>query len=127
MQEDEIIARTALGEDNNAEGWTAIIWTIKNRVRKQSWWGKTYTNVCLYPYQFSCWINDRVGHENFKRLLTEPIPDDLKAIVNQVVLGNEPDPTEGATHYHAATVQRPSSFVGLIHVGQFGGNIFYKE
>jgi spore germination cell wall hydrolase CwlJ-like protein len=32
-----------------------IGWVIRNRVEGPSWYGKTYEEVCLKKYQFSCW------------------------------------------------------------------------
>lgn len=55
----DIIIRTVWGEarGEGAPGQIAVAWVIKNRVDRfpGSWWGKTYKDVCLHPWQFSCW------------------------------------------------------------------------
>ena len=56
----DILARTLWGEARGEgfDGQIAVAWTIRNRVfdgKAKSWWGEGYAEVCLKPWQFSCW------------------------------------------------------------------------
>jgi len=54
----DILAKTLYFEGGSTQGLFDIIfvaWVIRNRMKAQTWMGKTYIEVCLKKYQFSCW------------------------------------------------------------------------
>jgi hypothetical protein len=53
----DTLARTIYGEarGENMLGKRAVAHVILNRVKANSWWGKTIAGVCRYKWQFSCW------------------------------------------------------------------------
>jgi N-acetylmuramoyl-L-alanine amidase len=88
-------ARTVFGEarGETVEGQIAVLWVIRNRVLQPCWWGRTVTDVCLKPYQFSCWLP---SDPNSKKL---QVVWELRDLAADVFAGEHPDPTGGATHY----------------------------
>lgn len=115
----DTIVRTVWGEarGEGPSGWLAVIWVIRNRVERYpgAWWGKTYAEVCLHPWQFSCW---KLETEKLGQL-----SDDDKwyveiAKVVDNVFSAEPefyaDPTQGCCFYkrigtHASWDHDPES------------------
>lgn len=53
----DILARTIYGEARGEpwEGKIAVAWVVRNRAERGGWWGDTIREVCLKPWQFSCW------------------------------------------------------------------------
>jgi spore germination cell wall hydrolase CwlJ-like protein len=86
-------------------GRTGVMWVIMNRALHPAWWGRTVRDVCLQPWQFSCWWNDDPDRDltyAFALALgssTDPIVAELAAIVDGVLGGTIPDPTGGACYY----------------------------
>ena len=63
----QIMALTLYGEarGESREGRIAVGTVILNRVDRRGWMGRTIKEVCLKPYQFSCFLPD---DPNFKIL-----------------------------------------------------------
>ncbi|MES2252810.1 MAG: cell wall hydrolase, partial [Pseudomonadota bacterium] len=63
MGDIDILARTIYGEargeygrvDGGLAALIAVGNVIVNRTQQQTWFGRTVRDVCLKPYQFSCW------------------------------------------------------------------------
>ena len=80
--------------------------------RRGYWWGSSAEEVCLRPWQFSCWNEndpnrariEAVGkgsdkhNRNFQSCLR---------IAKRALAGTLKDPTAGATHYHAEDMKPP--------------------
>jgi len=111
----EILARTIYGEARGelVRGKEAVAAVIMNRVRRAIerggyWWGTTLQEVCLRPWQFSCWNEndpnrakiEAVGRDNrnFQSCLR---------IARRALAGTLKDPTGGATHYHVKSTTPP--------------------
>lgn len=106
----EVLARTlygeARGEYTHIEGGLASLISVGNvvinRLKAQSWFGKTIVEVCHKPFQFSCWNE---ADPNRKLLMQETISDPIMNICRQVAEGvtydEWPDLTQGSDHYHA--------------------------
>ncbi len=98
----ELIARTVFGEARGEthQGKVAVAWVIKNRVDNPSWWGTTVQEVCLNPFQFSCWNRRDPNHDT---TLATPLDDERLAEIVQlcdgVSAGRIKDPTNGADSY----------------------------
>lgn len=128
------IARTVWGEARGEPwiGMVAVAWVIRNRAARPSWWGRDYETVCRAPRQFSCWDDTPAIFDQTPRSM--PIP---YAAACAVALGDEPDPTDGATHYHS--IRRPSwarqwppswaasqTATSLTETARIGGHVFYR-
>lgn len=80
---------------------TAVAWTIRNRAQRPRWWGDSYINVILKPWQFTSFMP---GDPNATKFPTqgpewtafENCWQTAQAVMNSIV----PDPTGGATHYY---------------------------
>ncbi|MDA0304928.1 MAG: cell wall hydrolase [Proteobacteria bacterium] len=123
----DTLARTLYGEARGepVRGKEAVAAVIMNRVRRARerrgyWWGMTAEEVCLRPWQFSCWNDndpnrakiEAVGKDNrnFQSCLR---------IARRALAGTLKDRTGGATHYHAigatppwAKDRQPSAYIG---------------
>ena len=108
------------------EGQIAVIWAIINRVNSDIW-PNTITEVCLQPYQFSAWNTNNRGRT---KLAFVDVTDDtyarIYALVIGVLVGDIPDPTNGATHYFNPKVARPKWADKLEYIGDFDNHSFYK-
>jgi len=131
----DILARTIWGEarGESHEGRVAIANVIMNRVNmdlgndgKPDWWGEGVTQVCLKPFQFSCWLQN---DPNRNKLLVVGSGDsafaDCLAIATDAVNGALPDITGGATHYHEKHITPPWA-AKAIKTAEIGHHIFYK-
>lgn len=132
----DTVARTLYGEARG-QGWAGLVavgWCIRNRVEidlrddnKPDWWGEGYVNVCLKPWQFSCW---NANDPNRKKLMAVETDDaafrECIAAAAAVMTGLEPDPTERSHHYHTASI-KPSWSRGFEPVTRIGDHVFYND
>lgn len=121
--------RTIWGEARGETlgGKIAVAHVILNRVRLQSWMGKTIRGVCRKPWQFSCWNRNDPNRE--KMLKAKP-SDALECLfaATGALSGHLTDPTRGATHYYAfRAIQPPKWASKLKKTAQIGGHIFMKK
>lgn len=131
----DILARTLWGEarGESLAGQIAVAWTIRNRVndgKTKSWWGEGYTGVCQKPYQFSCWNKNDPNYAYLSGAKPIPFREFAQAQIaaDQVMSGKVPDPTGGATHYYATTMQKPPIWEkGAKQTLQLGRHIFFKD
>ena len=129
MNDQEAVARTLWGESRNQgeQGMTAVACVIVNRVNAKKWWGKTFHDVCLKPYQFSCWLP---SDPNFAKLKAVGLEDAQYRmawdIAGEAVTGILEDITGGATHYYAMGTPKPKWADGQLPVCTIGKHIFYK-
>jgi|SRR5215471_10021632 len=98
--------REARGEPFEAK--LAQCWSVRNRVEKPSWWGNSYSTVILKPWQYSSFnANDpnatKWPHDS---------PDwlDCQQAASQVLNGEVPDPTNGATNYYDTSITFPRAW-----------------
>lgn len=105
--------RTGIGEARSEHhlGRVAVMCVILNRVKKKSWWGRTIKDVCLYPWQFSCWNENDPNREYIIKVDKDSAIYAIFAdIVQGILEGNIPDITLGATHYHNRHIKTPTSW-----------------
>lgn len=124
-----LLASVMFGEARNQgeEGMIAVCHVIMNRARHPSWWGKTISEVILKPYQFSCFNKNDPNYPKISSL-DETNTIYLKAIelAARCLLGEIPDPTENATHYHTKAIM-PSWAHKLKKTLAIGDHIFYTN
>lgn len=124
--------RTVFGEARSEpfEGQIAVAWVILNRARHRTvnWWGRGIIGVCFAPKQFSCWNPGdpnsglaRVATENSKSLLQ------ASAAAAMVLTGVAPDPTFGATHYYADSIEAPGWARAATPTVKIGHHLFFKD
>lgn len=131
--EADTLARTMWGEarGEGSVGMQAVAAVVMNRVeigkaRRGYWWGDSVITVCQKPYQFSCWNKEDA---NFRKILAVEKTDHVFALAlemaRRAIAGCLRDPTDGATHYHAAGVspawskkEKPRAVIGR--------HIFYR-
>ena len=68
-----VMAKTIWGEarGEHYEGQVAVGWVIRNRCETGGWFGNSIREVCLKPYQFSCWNNDDCNKAQIDKLTPE--------------------------------------------------------
>lgn len=134
FSEADIVARTLYGEARGEvakvglvalEAVASVIW---NRWHVQpSYFGKTIREVCLKPYQFSCWNKN---DPNLKWLLTACISDETyalcKMIAEEFLAGRGEDVVNGSDHYHTVWLNPPSWTIGKLPVIDVGTHRFYR-
>lgn len=130
-REEVILAQTAWGEarGEGQAGIQAVMNCIVNRSKKPKWWGKTISEVCQKPFQFSCWnVNDPNSH-----LLAQldPAKDKIYKLclemAKRACSGALVDLTNGATHYHEKHMRPAPAWVSsLKYTCTIGNHSFYK-
>ena len=129
MDSTQVFARTLWGEarSEGTIGMAAVAAVIINRVQVGGWWGNDIKQVCLQPYQFSCWNKSDPNLPKMRRL-TSKDPDFIKAltIARLAEAGLLKDPTNGATHYHTIWVS-PNWAKGKGVCFSRGSHLFYKN
>ena len=132
MTELEIFAKTLFGEARGEKlpGIEAVANVILNRVKHAQkigsyWWGKTIEEVCLKPFQFSCWNANDPNHKLLIQDLSEnKIYQICERVAKRAIAGFLPDNTKGATHYHAKSVH-PLWARCAVPSADIGHHLFY--
>ena len=132
MTEIEIFAKTLFGEARGEKltGIEAVANVILNRVKHAQkigsyWWGKTIEEVCLKPFQFSCWNkNDPNRALLFEDLSQNKIYQMCERIARRAVAGLLSDNTKGATHYHTLNTN-PYWARSAVPSAEIGHHLFY--
>ncbi len=128
------LARTIYGEARGelVRGKEAVAAVVMNRVRRARQrggyrWGIDVAGVCAKPWQFSCWNE---GDPNRRKI--EAVTDANQTfqtcirIARRALAGTLPDPTDGATHYHAQGVSPPWAQKRVPAV-EIGNHCFYND
>jgi hypothetical protein len=123
-QDRDLMIRTMIGEGGDPSSIGHVIW---NRVNADGY-GHTPTDVVLAPNQFTPW-------QTRARELMAIDPSSKQyqragAIVDNIVSGNDQDPTGGATHFYAPASMQPPGRVPSWASGQtptavIGGHRFF--
>lgn len=128
----DIFARTLYGEargEYRRHGPAALIAVanvIMNRFKRGKY-GKTITEVCLKPKQFSCWNQNDPNRTLIQQetLETDPLFNICLVIVKKVIKDLWPDLTRGSDHYHGTFCKPYWARANKIKL-HLGGHIFYK-
>lgn len=129
----DIFARTLYGEargeykHHGPAALIAVANVIMNRFKRGGKYGRTITEICLKPRQFSCWNQNDPNRPLIQQedLETDPLFNVCLIIVRKVIKGLWPDLTRGSDHYHASSCKPYWAKVGKIKL-HLGGHIFYK-
>lgn len=117
------MAKTVWGEARGEPelGQIAVAWVILNRSRTRK---QTIRQVCLAPKQFSCWNANDPNHAKLLALKPEQYQRQI-TICGRVCNQECPDPTDGATHYHAHGII-PRWAQGHTPSAIIGNHVFYN-
>lgn len=126
----DILTHTVYGEarGESAEGQAAVAWIVRNRVAKRrEYMGTTIKDVCLKPYQFSCWNFGSDSRQTLLHLQTDnELYKKIRQVVEKVLNGTIPDNTKGSTHYHEKGI-KPYWKKSKIPVVTIGHHTFYNN
>ncbi|MGG5812460.1 cell wall hydrolase [Falsiroseomonas sp. CW058] len=131
----EILALTLWGEaaGRPVRAMEAVAAVVMTRVRLAAragglaHLGQGVAGVCRAPFQFACWQPRHPRHAALAECDTQAdaaFPA-CRRIAARAMAGLLPDPTEGATHYHAAD-ELPRWAVGQVPTAELGGLVFYR-
>ena len=104
-EERDYLIRTMVFEASGEpeEGKAAVAHVILNR-KKLGKWGDNIKEVVTRPWQFEPWMTRRSEMENLSK--DDPRYRKAARIADNVLSGQEPDPTAGATHFLNPTIVR---------------------
>ncbi len=132
----DILARTIFGEargeytrsDGGIAALIAVANVVINRFKQGGWFGSTIKEVCLKPWQFSCWNKNDPNVALIKEVtINNPIFKLCKQVAEEVSSQRWPDLTEGCDHYFSTSlVKSPSWSVGKKPKLRVGRHIFYQ-
>jgi spore germination cell wall hydrolase CwlJ-like protein len=135
MTDIDIMARTIYGEARGEYGridggMAALIGignVIVNRVNASTWFGGSIRDVCLKPYQFSCWNG---ADANRVKILGVTEEDAIFVQCLDVALGvaekRYPDLTKGANHYYSSDIAPPKWAANADERVRIGKHRFFK-
>lgn len=107
------MARTIFGEargEAEDRGRQAVGWVILNRSRSAKFRRRSITQVCLQPFQFSCWNKNDPNFNKIRSLQPgtgDQVFEKCFAAAKLVIGGQAPDPTGGAMFYYATSIKPP--------------------
>ena len=133
----DVATRTLWGEarGEGRVGRVAVVWVMRRRVelarrgvRAIQFGRGTLAGACCARWQFSCWNAGDPNRARMERLSPDdPLYRDLRAIVEAVVAGTEPDPTGGADHYCTRAIAPLTGWAkGARPVAAIGNHLFYR-
>lgn len=111
----DILARTIYGEARGLYAKTngglmaliSVANVVVNRVRARTWFGHTLTDVCLKPFQFSCWNQGDPNRHVIENVHESNSLFNLCMNVGRHVAEETwPDITKGSNHYYACWLPR---------------------
>lgn len=134
-QDMDTAVRTAYGEVRGEfrDGWQAFFNVLINRHladihedNKPDWWGESLHEVCLKPWQFSCWNAGDPNREKCVGLGRSSVEYlRLQAMLVQCLDGWLPNNVHLCTHYKVSGLPMPESWAGLEPWGAIGRHTFF--
>lgn len=124
-----VLARTIYGEarGESALGQRAVAWVVRNRAEK---YGLGLAEAALKSVHFSAWNNARENDANQLAMMLADLTDrDYASCLIEaacVAHGMNTDPTHGATHYHAQSINPPAWALGKPYIS-IGSHRFYRD
>ncbi len=132
-REVDILARTlwgeARGEKSPERSMSAVAAVVLNRVGRKTYWGKSITEVCQKPWQFSCWNRNDPNLPQLQRVTATNRTFALAlTIASQAATKQLADETRGATHYYSRSLRRaPGWAVGKTPCCTIDRHLFFND
>ncbi len=110
----------------------AVAWVVLNRAKKSGWFGDTFKDVILKPYQFYCFLPgdpnflklEEISREFDSFLRNDKVFRECSFIARGVLEGWISNVTHGALYYHSREISPIwSSF--YTKKTEIGNHIFY--
>jgi N-acetylmuramoyl-L-alanine amidase len=127
----ELLARCIWGEarGESIRGKLAVAHVVLNRVKAKPSYGRSIKEVVLRASQFSCFNEN---DPNLMKILSlnssNPDLAYCRAVAEIALLADSPDPTGGASHYHAAQVKPLwAGSPQMTFLCKIGNHLFYRE
>jgi N-acetylmuramoyl-L-alanine amidase len=120
-----VLWREARGESVQTK--LGVACSIRNRVIRPSWWGRSYVDVITKKWQYSS-----ITDPNDKQLTTWPNPftnlafQECFEVARSVVDGEAMSPVPGADSYFDISIEAPKWATSDKFVGQLGRIKFYN-
>lgn len=104
----DILTRTLYGEakSGSVQDAQAIACVVLNRVHYRNWPNKI-ADVCLQPWQFSCWNHNDPNRDRIMKAKSGKWFDRCRQIAEDAARGDLDDPTQQSTHYHTHAMGKP--------------------
>lgn len=101
--ERDILIRTVIGEAGNDASAPAVAHVVLNRLGSGGY-GSNVPSVVFAPNQFEAW--SRQGPQLLNYAPTSPPYQSAAKIVDDILAGKTPDPTDGATKFYSPGAQK---------------------
>ncbi|MDR7269234.1 hypothetical protein J2X20_001863 [Pelomonas saccharophila] len=132
LSDREVVACTLWGEARNQgeRGMRAVASVIANRWHSHYRRRQSAREVCLDPWQFSCWLKN---DPNLPRMLAVARQPDAPyqqalALADPLLQGTLQDITQGARHYFAVTLRKPPAWAaGKSPCAVIGDHLFFND
>lgn len=108
-------------------GQIAVLNVLVNRLKTKRW-GYTLAEVCLKPYQFSCW-----NTKDPNRIRVARLPEDsallqrIENLVGRALANDLPDNTGGALFYLAPALCDPKWAARMKRTATIGKHWFFTD
>ena len=125
----QVLSRTLYGEarGQGQSAIEAVCSIILNRARNPRWWGKSIVDVCLKPYQFSCWLEDDPNHAKLLAVTdADAAFQECLAVADLALGGTLPDATGNCDSYFDISIPPPSWARGKTPTLVLGSLRFYR-
>lgn len=129
FSDQDILARTIYGEarGDGFDSMLGVANVVVNRLKTPRRFGGCIREVCLKPYQFSCWLKKDL---NYPVVSCTNIEDALfemsSRIAYEVMSGELPDNTDGANHYYSSIISPPYWADEMFFTVQWGQHRFFN-
>jgi len=129
----DILTRTLYGEARGEYAQAgpaaliAVANVIINRLNREGRYGKTLTEICLKPKQFSCWNQNDPNRSLITQddLDRDPLFKACRMVGYKVAKGFWPDLTRNSDHYHATSCKPSWARISKIKL-RLANHVFYK-
>lgn len=113
-EEIDILARTIYAEARGEyktvgiSGLIAIVNIVMNRLKHPKIFGNSVRDICLKPYQFSCWLKDDPNYSVLQNVTQDDALFKICVTVAKEGIDQKyPDLTHTSDHYHYFTASIP--------------------
>lgn len=132
LSEQEIVACTLWGEARNQgeQGLRAVACVIANRWHTNYRRRKSAVEVCLDPWQFSCWLKNDPNQPRMLAVARKPDGPYLQALLlaQELLQRTLQDITRGARHYYASSLRTPPAWArGKYPCVVIGDHLFFNN